>query len=209
MPLPKVARPAGKRGIAVGAPGPCRMTIAAGLEPCLSSVGMRWRQVKNEVRTRSPAGDRRRAVRPSHRRGEQSEMARDIESGGEDGSRTHEALLEPTPLAGERLRPLGHLSVARWIKKTRRTINKRVARARKKLRAAIPCQRMQEAQHADDRESPAWLCPLTRRGGAILAGFYADSGVGRPAEGRRDAPAVKSSLLGAPKSCHLCNSDFG
>ncbi len=31
--------------------------------------------------------------------------------GGEDGIRTHEALLEPTPLAGERLRPLGHLSV--------------------------------------------------------------------------------------------------
>ena len=32
-------------------------------------------------------------------------------NGGEDGIRTHEALLEPTPLAGERLRPLGHLSV--------------------------------------------------------------------------------------------------
>ena len=34
-----------------------------------------------------------------------------LEAGGEDGIRTHEALLEPTPLAGERLRPLGHLSV--------------------------------------------------------------------------------------------------
>ena len=31
-------------------------------------------------------------------------------SGGEDGIRTHETLLTPTPLAGERLRPLGHLS---------------------------------------------------------------------------------------------------
>ncbi len=31
-------------------------------------------------------------------------------SGGEDGIRTHETLLGPTPLAGERLRPLGHLS---------------------------------------------------------------------------------------------------
>ena len=30
--------------------------------------------------------------------------------GGEDGIRTHETLLESTPLAGERLRPLGHLS---------------------------------------------------------------------------------------------------
>ena len=32
--------------------------------------------------------------------------------GGEDGIRTHETLLGPTPLAGERLRPLGHLSNA-------------------------------------------------------------------------------------------------
>ena len=29
--------------------------------------------------------------------------------GGQDGIRTHETLLGPTPLAGERLRPLGHL----------------------------------------------------------------------------------------------------
>ncbi|CAI2935614.1 protein of unknown function [Aminobacter niigataensis] len=34
------------------------------------------------------------------------------EAGGEDGIRTHEKLLTSTPLAGERLRPLGHLSVA-------------------------------------------------------------------------------------------------
>lgn len=32
------------------------------------------------------------------------------EGGGEDGIRTHEKLLTSTPLAGERLRPLGHLS---------------------------------------------------------------------------------------------------
>ena len=32
--------------------------------------------------------------------------------GGEKGIRTLETLLEPTPLAGERLRPLGHLSAA-------------------------------------------------------------------------------------------------
>ncbi len=31
-------------------------------------------------------------------------------SGGEDGIRTHETLMRSTPLAGERLRPLGHLS---------------------------------------------------------------------------------------------------
>jgi hypothetical protein len=33
-------------------------------------------------------------------------------AGGEDGIRTHEKLLTSTPLAGERLRPLGHLSGA-------------------------------------------------------------------------------------------------
>ena len=32
--------------------------------------------------------------------------------GGEDGIRTHDTLLTYTPLAGERLRPLGHLSGA-------------------------------------------------------------------------------------------------
>ena len=32
--------------------------------------------------------------------------------GGEEGIRTLETLLTPTPLAGERLRPLGHLSKA-------------------------------------------------------------------------------------------------
>lgn len=35
--------------------------------------------------------------------------------GGEDGIRTHEKLLTSTPLAGERLRPLGHLSVTARI----------------------------------------------------------------------------------------------
>ncbi len=34
------------------------------------------------------------------------------ENGGEDGIRTHEGGLVPTPLAGERLKPLGHLSTA-------------------------------------------------------------------------------------------------
>ena len=36
-------------------------------------------------------------------------------TGGEEGIGTLEALLEPTPLAGERLRPLGHLSVSRFL----------------------------------------------------------------------------------------------
>ena len=42
------------------------------------------------------------------------------QDGGEDGIRTHEKLLTSTPLAGERLRPLGHLSVAPLDKEKRR-----------------------------------------------------------------------------------------
>ena len=36
-------------------------------------------------------------------------------NGGQDGIRTHETLLGPTPLAGERLRPLGHLPTAGYL----------------------------------------------------------------------------------------------
>jgi hypothetical protein len=46
------------------------------------------------------------------------------QDGGEEGIRTLEKLLTSTPLAGERLRPLGHLSGGSPVKKSRRTINK-------------------------------------------------------------------------------------
>ena len=38
-------------------------------------------------------------------------------SGGQDGIRTHETGTPPTPLAGERLQPLGHLSTSgfKWL----------------------------------------------------------------------------------------------
>lgn len=48
------------------------------------------------------------------------EARRAKQDGGEDGIRTHEKLLTSTPLAGERLRPLGHLSVAPVDKEKRR-----------------------------------------------------------------------------------------
>lgn len=48
------------------------------------------------------------------------EARRAKQDGGEDGIRTHEKLLTSTPLAGERLRPLGHLSVAPLDKEKRR-----------------------------------------------------------------------------------------
>jgi hypothetical protein len=48
-------------------------------------------------------------------------------TGGEDGIRTHEALLGPTPLAGERLRPLGHLSTGMALDKEKRRHNQQAA----------------------------------------------------------------------------------
>lgn len=48
------------------------------------------------------------------------EARRAKQDGGEDGIRTHEKLLTSTPLAGERLRPLGHLSVAPLDREKRR-----------------------------------------------------------------------------------------
>lgn len=57
---------------------------------------------------------------PAIRRGGLSCEARSAkQDGGEDGIRTHEKLLTSTPLAGERLRPLGHLSVAPLDKEKR------------------------------------------------------------------------------------------
>ena len=46
-----------------------------------------------------------------------------IDAGGEEGIRTLEKLLTSTPLAGERLRPLGHLSGGSEIEKSGQTIN--------------------------------------------------------------------------------------
>ena len=73
--------------------------------------------------------------RPEPKRGGDSEGRRG-KNGGEEGIRTLEKLLTSTPLAGERLRPLGHLSVARWIKKSRDTINRRKLDASKESDAA-------------------------------------------------------------------------
>lgn len=59
---------------------------------------------------------RRRSARESAQRGDNVCIfdggigVRWQRSGGEDGIRTHETLMRSTPLAGERLRPLGHLS---------------------------------------------------------------------------------------------------
>ena len=44
--------------------------------------------------------------------GQDSDFLRESVGGGEEGIRTLDTLLTYTPLAGERLRPLGHLSGA-------------------------------------------------------------------------------------------------
>ena len=43
-------------------------------------------------------------------------MSARLQCGGEEGIRTLDALLTHTPLAGERLQPLGHLSLSRCSK---------------------------------------------------------------------------------------------
>src|SRR5690606_4467156 len=69
-------------------------------------------------------------------------------SGGEEGIRTLEKLLTSTPLAGERLRPLGHLSGASLDKENRRHNQPSAAVAGVEIssasshhasRAALPC----------------------------------------------------------------------
>ena len=53
---------------------------------------------------------RPRAARSGHPIGGVSEASRDMENGGDEGIRTLDILLRYTPLAGERLQPLGHVS---------------------------------------------------------------------------------------------------
>ncbi len=47
---------------------------------------------------------------PHHQKPEKHCYINNLNRGGEGGIRTHEGLLTLTPLAGERLQPLGHLS---------------------------------------------------------------------------------------------------
>ena len=72
--------------------------------------------IRNSRRGRAELRTRKRRPRPgasvAHRSRKPGELGRYIRNGGEDGIRTHETLLGSTPLAGERLRPLGHLSGA-------------------------------------------------------------------------------------------------
>lgn len=56
-----------------------------------------------------------------------------MKNGGEDGIRTHETLLRSTPLAGERLRPLGHLSGRGAIARYNREFKHFTSQKRKKL----------------------------------------------------------------------------
>ena len=72
-------------------------------------------------------------------------------SGGEDGIRTHDTLLRYTPLAGERLRPLGHLSVTAALDKATGDIKSFMASVRH-----FPPVGTAGARLSSVRPMPAW-----------------------------------------------------
>ena len=87
-------------------------------------------------------------------------------SGGEDGIRTHETLMRSTPLAGERLRPLGHLSGKGEIAGTLCHF-KRIARELVKFPANYRTLYMRN-------QECAWNQWLSRRDASVISQIYAD-----------------------------------
>ena len=120
------------------------------------------------------------------------------QDGGEDGIRTHEKLLTSTPLAGERLRPLGHLSVAPLDKEKRRHNQQAGAIISEKS-----ADRRARAASGGDSAAIAWRStqlPAAFR--SVLCRIRADSA------GTRTS-MVNESFRSEAKSCHLCNNPGG
>jgi hypothetical protein len=114
------------------------------------------------------------------------------QDGGEDGIRTHEKLLTSTPLAGERLRPLGHLSVAPLDKEKRR--HNQQAGAIIAEKSTSP-RRSLGAMRRFRGDSPE--CD---------SGWRPNSGGSAPDSGACEASMVNGSFRTGAKSCHLCNN---
>jgi hypothetical protein len=126
-----------------------------------------------------------------------------MQDGGEDGIRTHEKLLTSTPLAGERLRPLGHLSVSPVDKEKRG--HKQQARAIiiektdfRRSAAFSPC---------DGTAAIPW--PATRYMVAIPADNRRNRPVCKGSPKGFQRPMVNGSFPSEAKSCHLCNNTWG
>ncbi len=166
---------------------------------------------RDRHRRSGAAGDRRTTIAPLRRsfgRHFQAQNAvpgdlppkarRAKQDGGEDGIRTHEKLLASTPLAGERLRPLGHLSVAPLDKEKRRH-NQQAGAIISENSAVLalppPC--------GGDSEAIAWR--PTRLRVAIRSTLCRI----RPDSGAATASMVNESFLSEAKSCHLCNNVLG
>jgi hypothetical protein len=158
----------------------------------------RWRPQQTRNRKMRRCGDSV-GRRSAHERRRNRALGR--RDGGEDGIRTHETLLGPTPLAGERLRPLGHLSGSRCLKKRRTHINHELARL----------------SYRRDPSVRPWSLAALRR--PILADscrdgvFSGDSALLRAPRVPRNAPAhlIKCEFCGRwpPISCHFCNRRRG
>lgn len=124
--------------------------------------------------------------------------ARRAWGGGEDGIRTHEKLLTSTPLAGERLRPLGHLSVAP-LDKEKRGHNQQAR--------VIIWKNISDT----GRGLPGWgasaAIPRLVRGPVAMIPSR-DHRIRREIRGTAGA-MVNESFLSEAKSCHLCNNAGG
>ena len=125
-------------------------------------------------------------------------IRRGKQDGGEDGIRTHEKLLTSTPLAGERLRPLGHLSVAPLDKEKRRHNQQAGAIISEKSAGSA-------AQAAASGDSAA----IGRRPSRLRAAIRSALCRIRPDSGASKATMVNESFLSEAKSCHLCNNPRG
>lgn len=120
------------------------------------------------------------------------------QDGGEDGIRTHEKLLTSTPLAGERLRPLGHLSVA--------PLDKEKRRHNQQARVIISKNKKVPSCGFPRCGGFAAIPRLETRAPAIIPS--ADRGIRLPTRGAA-GPMVNQSFPSEAKSCHLCNNARG
>ena len=116
-------------------------------------------------------------------------------AGGEDGIRTHEKLLTSTPLAGERLRPLGHLSVAPLDKEKERHNQQVILHIGGKMRRLVIAV----------NESSAQLASWGIGSPTILRHENSSAGSSWGKSRARMAPFLNDFFMGGIKSCHLCN----
>jgi hypothetical protein len=115
-----------------------------------------------------------------------------LKSGGEEGIRTLEKLLTSTPLAGERLRPLGHLSVVAVDKEKDGHNQQAILPERKKLAAFVTI------RFANPKSALGIAC-RNRLPKSLDQG----------SAGGAQTPILNRTFPGQSNSCLLCNRHSG